>query len=510
MSPDLDRRALMGGLGASVVLGLAGCKDPGGGNPSAEPAPGAPSATSDPTVPATPADPVVTTSPPTTTRRVTGRVVVVGAGLAGLAAAHRLVEAGAEVTVLEARPRVGGRVHTVRAPLTDDQYAEAGGEWVATGDRSTVGLIDELGLRLERPMAVEGLEDVVRRDGGNQTTTLYREAWGDQDDTARGRLEELLAPMVAGLDLDDPASGPQAAALDSRSAATLLDELVAPAAVRFVLDAELVRRFGVEPTELSLLHWVADRAVDSGHRETRWYIDGGADTLPRALGAALGDRLRLGVAVRGLTQTSEEVSVVTDGEVLVADRVVLSVPLPAYAGIEFDPPLPDPWPAALAALVPAPGVRTLVQYTFRFWRSGGWTGRALTDLPSGSLHEATEAQVGGGGILAATMLGSRGAQALSLPRIERINQAVEDVDRVAANASSVLGAAETVSWSEDPWAGGAWLAFRPGQVVPWREMLRRPVGRVHLAGEHTATRTGTMEAAVQSGQRAADEVAAAG
>lgn len=502
MSRGLDRRSLVQGLSAAVVLGLAGCHDPGPDSPSGGTGP-RPGLTTRPGHPTS-----APTAPTTTTRRVEGQVVVVGAGLAGLAAARRLVQAGVDVTVVEARSRVGGRVHTVRASFAGAQHAEAGGEWVATGDRRIHELAGELGLHLVQPMAMDDLEDVVRRAGGNQTVSLYREAWGADDDAARAGIEELLSPLVAGVDPDNPASAPDAPSIDGRSAASLLDELAAPPAVRFVLDAELVRRFGVEPAELSLLHWVQDRALDGGRPGVRWYIDGGADSLPRALGAALGDRLRLGVAVRGVTQTRDGVGVITDAGEIAADRVVLAVPVPAYAGIIFDPPLPEPWPRALTGLVTAPGVRTMLQYSFRFWRTEGWTGRALTDLESGSLHEATEAQVGGGGILAATALGTAGARVLARPRIERINQAVEDIDGVADNASSVLEAVETVSWNDDPWSGGAWLVYRPGQVVAWRDLLRRPVGRVHLAGEHTATRTASMEGAVHSGQRAAEEVLA--
>lgn len=499
MAGQLDRRRLLLGLGGAVAGGLwiPACSDGGEGS--------APSTSVG--VP----DPGVSTTATPTTRRRDAHVVVVGAGLAGLAAAHRLQDAGVRVTVVEARDRVGGRVSTVRAPFGEGQYAEAGGEWVDTGHHAVRELVEAFGLRLERASTGDDLEDVVHRDGKTQTESLYEESWGDADASARDRLEELLTPLVAGVDPGDPVGSDLAAELDGRSAASLFDEVGAPPAVRFVLDAELVDDWGVDPTELSLLHWVQAEALDWEVEDAdveAWRIQDGSDTLPRALGAALGDALVLDTPVRRIDDRGDVVVVAHDGGELRADRVVLAVPPATYGAIAVEPPLPAPWPEALAALRPAAGAKTMLQYSFRFWREGGWSGGALTDLASGSFYDATESQAGAAGILTAYAVGPAGVAAAALPRAERINQALEDVDRIAERASSVLDAAATVSWTGDPWAGGTWLTFRPGQMVPYWDLLRRPVGRIHLAGEHTAVRTTTMEGAVESGWRAADEVLA--
>jgi monoamine oxidase len=130
----------------------------------------------------------------------------------------------------------------------------------------------------------------------------------------------------------------------------------------------------------------------------------------------------------------------------------------------------------------------------------------LTDLPMTCTWRPTGKQGGGHDIVTVYTGAEAGAKFSALSDEARIKAAIEQVEQVCPESSQFVVAARTIAWDNEPFTQGSYVAFGPGEVTAYWELLRKPVGRLYFAGEHTAVHQGYMEGAVESGQRAAVEI----
>ncbi len=459
------------------------------------------------------------------------RVVVVGAGMAGLAAALDLSGAGVDVVVMEAGRRPGGRVRSVSAPFGDGQVAETGAEWVDGHHGEVHRLLARYGLALEgggRPWD-------RRRTGLHVDGELLGASEVDARHPVRRdieRYEDVVAELAA--EIDDPAhplAHPAAAVLDARSVADLLDELRPGRVGRLVITRSVQGEFACEPRQLSLLFLAQQRALTAlvpgtslAHR-----VRGGLSQLPAAMAAELGARVRYGAPVTAIetgrhaggavaaaatkagavagTATAAGAVVHTLGHPHPADHVVLACSLPALGRIACDPPLPAALAAAVAGLGYGTVTKTALQYPRRAWPPGAWV---TTERDVQRVYEATGDQPGAGGIVIAYTGGDGGVALGRRPEPERIASVAADVAAVLGLPPSLVPVGVSRAWGAHPRYGGAYAAYGPGQVAAAWDALRRPHGRLHLAGEHAATCTGYVEGAIESGRRVAARLLAAG
>jgi monoamine oxidase len=426
-------------------------------------------------------------------------VIVAGAGLAGLTAAHELHRRGADVTVLEARrDRIGGRVWT-RRDFEARQSAEAGGDLIDGAQTELLNLAHEVGCQPVR----------ILRGGFAYYASSSRKLVSG----ARGweRLADALAPHIRAYRLAEGRwHGGVARELSRRSVADWLEEEVR--------DEELQRIavglrgfFLADPQDLSLLALVDQFAGEDPASARMFRLRGGNDTLVQALADRLGDRIRLATTVVAVSHGASRVQVrVRDrrgalGD-LTADYLVMALPATTLRDVVIDPPLPDRQREAIATLSYGAATRVLAQFDRRFWRAPGRTRAAGTDLPIGAVWEGNEEQPGSAGILTFLAGGrasgqlhgifaAEGARGL-LRRLEWMN-----TDRVTSLTAHV------VTWESDPWAQGGYAVFKPTYDPELRGWLARPHGRTVFAGEHTSYRwQGYMNGAVESGIRAALEI----
>ena len=435
------------------------------------------------------------------------RVVVVGAGLAGLVAADRLASNGVEVTVLEARERLGGRVLTVRDPFVAGQSAEGGGEYIDAVHVEMLGLVERFGLEL----------DDLRLVGSGRALVLAagrRASYGEllaQPGVGAARERFYAAAAALAGSLDASGGGPRAAELDRRSAASLLDELELDPIARFSLEEEIRDDYAAEPERLSLLFLaraerpytkVPDRQIEP------FRIQGGNDQLIEALADAFGGSISTSRPVEGISQRDGGVSVAAGGGRFQADWCLVAAPLPAVREIEFDPPAAGPIAEVIERSAYGMVTKTLLQYRRRVWKAEGLSGDAITDLPVGTTWEATCAQPGVPGILISYAAGRYGEEAAAVGETEGVLRAAAGAARLFPGSAGELGPTARIAWPNERFSGGSYIAPAPGQALA-QPLLRRPAGRIVFAGEHTDDRfPGYMEGAVRSGQRAANQLLA--
>lgn len=397
------------------------------------------------------------------------RICVIGAGFAGLAAATVLADAGVDVTVVEARDRVGGRVWSQRLDPADEAspIIERGAEFVLAGYDSLRGYAARLGL----PLIDTGMSYYVREPRGADGVTV-------DDMRAAARKLGTLDPgnsvrvSVEGLALD-PA---------------LAEAVMARVEISCAHQADMLSS--------EVLDHLASFEPLPSHR-----VGGGNQGIAIGLAAALADRVRLNTVVRGV-DVSDSGSVVRTGSGdIEADRVIVAVPVTVLPDLGLDVPQwkRAVWAGAVmghaaklhVALDARPDPSAIMSVPDRFW---SWTAQDS----SGSVAPVLNCFAGSPGALA--KLGVDHGPDVWLAKIRELRPELAETigDRVVLS-----------TWSDDPWARGAYLATAVGSSPADVAAMQRPVGRLHFAGEHTAGEwSALMEGALRSGERAASEILA--
>jgi monoamine oxidase len=470
------------------------------------------------------APPAPSPAPPPAPAAATGsprKVIVVGAGLAGLAAAYELVALGDDVTVLEAQRRPGGRVWTLRSPFSDGLYAEAGAIACGEGSRTVMRYAKLLNVALgndpppKKPLAavshLRGKRLEERPDGTvdwpYQLTAEERSLGpgGLFGKFFRNAAREIGDPTDPGFQLE------RFKRYDGMTMAEFVQSQGGSSEAIALLSA-VFDGFGFGWSEVSALHrLVSDVALFAAGRGGPHFFPGGSDQLPRAFAAALKERLWYGVPVVKVIQEPGKVrAVYRQGgaeQSLEADRLICAVPGPVVRKIAFTPELPARQRDILGKLEFLPVTRIFLQTRRRFWLDAGHAGTAATDLPIQEVTEHplihSEGQLRG--ILECHIRGSEAARVGAMDQDAQIALAVDNLEKVHPGFRSHVEGGIAVSWAADPWAGGAYGWWKPGQLTDWLPDLAKPLGRVHFAGEHTSHLGRTLEGALESGNRAARE-----
>jgi monoamine oxidase len=435
------------------------------------------------------------------------RVLVAGAGLAGLAAARALEERNADVTVVDARDRVGGRVWTIRDGFRHRQFAEGGADLIESEQDAVLDLARSLGLHPVRIFRTGFGYYGPDRHGHLTTQKLV----GGMRD-AMEPLHTLMHDYEVGEQRWD---GAVARHLGRQSVAEWLDRTGAPAQVRARMRG-LRGLFLADPEDLSLLSLVDFFATAGAPGAGEMYrLKEGNDRLAVEMAKRLKRPPRLRTIFRGARQTNGRVSVSleSDSGLTSADTdfLVVAIPASTVRDVAFEPELPEPQREAFTRLKYGPATRLLVQTSTRFWKRPGQPVAFGTDQPIGAVWDGNEQQRGKPGILSFLAGGNGSRELQDIIRDEGLKTVVTRVGwmrKRGAPPSRVL-ASRTVVWENDPWARGGYAVFDTAFDPLLRDWLARPVGRVVFAGEHTSRRgQGYMNGAIESGRRAAAEVAA--
>ncbi|HJR79265.1 MAG TPA: FAD-dependent oxidoreductase [Anaerolineales bacterium] len=438
-------------------------------------------------------------------------VTVIGAGLAGLSAAYDLHRAGWEVTVLEARDRVGGRVYSVRS-FSNGLVAEAGGEFIDGSHSRMLALAKQFDLKLGRVGSWQGQDGDWASFDGKTGPMSDMNLWGTD---LHAEIEKIWRAVTElGKQIPDPSqpqAAPEAERLDRQSAADWLFMLNAHPLAKNYFIQHIRAEYTTEPEQYSLLDLARNAAMYYGtlQRNPNWRVIGGNDQIPRALAGALPD-VRLNAAVTSI-------SVLRDG-VLTSYRsgkshgmlsstfAILAVPLTIARSIRFDPPLPPAHRRMVDEVSYGAVTKVMIEYRRRFWNERGWNGRFVTDAPIAYTWHATSHIDGEYGILTAYTGGAPGGKLAALSDDERMRVAVAEVEKVFPGSSEWIEHVATVAWPNEPYTRGSYLALAPGEVTAHWPTLFEPAGRLFFAGEHASAIQGFMEGAVESGQRAAANI----
>ncbi len=449
------------------------------------------------------------------------RVIVVGAGPAGLCAAYELQKAGHDVTVFEARDRVGGRMHTIREPFDDGMYAEAGALYL-TSNNPGVGYAKEFGLKLnpvpfrselgsvvyvknQRLLDKKGEDlkypfDIAEEDQGktiSQLQTKYHRAHIFNNEWLKN-LNSADYPQPEYLYLDD---------------ISMLEFWKKNGANDATVDLIKLRYYGTysdDLSQVSILQLFREAASFLGIQGA-YQVDGGNDGICKELARRLKNPVNFNSPVAQIQQDDASASVVVkkkNGEKVTksADAIIVAVPPQVVNKIDCNGALPIALLKLLDEIPPIDLTRTYIQTKRRFWEDEGLDGSAITDLPIDQIYNSTIAQTSQKGILESMASNAKARYLASLPLDERTLFVKEQMNKVYPELGENAEKYASYAWGEDPWARGNMCSFRPGQIGKLHSLLKSNKSKIHFAGDAYGGIPGYSQAAFSSGQRIAAAV----
>ncbi len=433
-------------------------------------------------------------------------VVVIGAGAAGMMAATQLKKAGKSVAVLEANDRVGGRLK--RGEIAG-QAIDLGGQWVGPSQTRALEVGKELGLTLY-PTNVTG--PFLIEHGGKMFKGF---GLPTQDMTEFFKVAGAIDKLGAEIPLEARWTAPHAAEWDAITVHTWLEQNATSVVVRDVMRAIVQAVFSVEPSQLSLLEFLWYMKSGQGFNDITGTAKAAQDSLyveafvsiPELLAKKL-DQVVLSSPVRRITQTESGVTVSADKGTWKAQRVIIAMPPPSVARIEFDPVLPYLRRGLQQRMPMGAVIKCFVAYDKPFWREQGYSGQAtLCSAQYGTFFDTT-APGNKHGVLSGFFDGEPAMRWADRTTEERRAQVLNDVAIAFGDAAKNPIDYKEQVWPKEPWSiGGYTSVATPGTMTVFGSALREPVGRIHWSGTETSdVWSGYVDGALRSGDRAAKEV----
>ena len=431
-----------------------------------------------------------------------GRVVVVGAGFSGLAAAYELSRAGYEVTVVEARNRVGGRVISF-SEFVPGKSVEGGGELIGSNHPAWVAYAKQFGLQF-LDVSEEDLEAPIVLNGKKVTAEQSEQLWEEMEKA----FSTILAD-AAKVDADQPWKANNAEALDKRTLADWINKLDVSPLCRTAFHTMMMADNGVVTEWQSYLGNLA--MVKGGGLEKYWLESevyrcrGGNQQLAAKLAAAIG-------APRVLTRTPVRAIAMTDrggrvtlgnGKVLEAEHVLMTAPPSVWNKIAIQPVLPS-------SLMPQMGtnIKYLMSLRSPVWRRSEMGPELLSDGPVSLTWHATDGQKGPGEAMVAFSGGPPADVCREWTAAQRDRNYLAELSKVYRGIAASFVRARFMDWPSDAWAKGSYSFPAPGQVTSQGPTLYDGIGRLHFAGEYTSYAfMGYMEGALHSGAAVAKRIA---
>lgn len=439
-------------------------------------------------------------------------VLVIGAGLSGLKAALDLQDLGVNVQVIEGRDRVGGRVHTLKDL---PGQPEAGGNTFSAGYGRCIGMCEQLGLKLR---------DYSPRGRLNVPGLYIKDQYVAAKDWEKSPLNILpekykkMLPVGVGDTIyheTQPLKNP--------------DDWYEEASFKYDVPVyQLFKEKGFTDEQIDLFFhtniWYGTSAHDVSllmmYFQAIWFqfismgdrslyaVIGGNSLLTDAMAAKLTRDIHFKKQVAGVRYDgSGAEAVCTDGTVYKAKRIICSTPLPVMRFIRFDPVLPSAHAAAVRMVPYFPMTQVHIVPKSKFWEEDGRSAAMWTDTAAGNvmINRFDEDE----NVITSLTAWCRGFNATRLDQLDPADAkklVLDEIGRIRPAAKGKLEAAAIKSWVRDPFAGGDYAIWGPGQVKAYLKAVGQPHGRIHFCGEHTGLSNRGMEGAMESGERAVQEV----
>ncbi|UJA19960.1 FAD-dependent oxidoreductase [Thermoleophilia bacterium SCSIO 60948] len=459
-------------------------------------------------------------------------VVIVGAGFAGMTAALDLVRRGHSVVVLEARRRVGGRVHN--KPIGGGEITEGGGTFTGPTQDRLMAMARRFGVGMYRTYS-EGQNVYIDPNGQRSTYDGSAPVTGTAppDPVLLADITQAITrlnEMASEIDVEQPYAAANAEAYDRQTLDSWIRENTVNPQFSDLVAAALRPIFGAEAREISLLYtlfYIAasgnednpgtfERNFNTQDGAQQFRFRGGSGLIVERMAKKLGRRIVLGAPVERITQTRGGVVVQARGVRVAAKRAIVAIP-PSLAGrIDYSPAMPAERDQLTQRISQGTLMKVACVYPKPFWREGGTlpTEPALNgsvvscEGPVNVTYDGSPPD-GSPGVLFGFVGGDEQRAFKRMDKAARRKAVAEQFAKFVGERARRPRKYLETDWTEEVWTRGGPVGFTsPGALFALGEHLRKPVGRIHWAGTETSGYwVGYMDGAIRSGERVAAEVA---
>ncbi|MBH98834.1 MAG: hypothetical protein CMM56_10355 [Rhodospirillaceae bacterium] len=442
-------------------------------------------------------------------------VIVIGAGLAGLAAALHLQNQGISVQVIEAQEHVGGRVHSMRQHGSNK---EAGGTYIGAGYKSVVGAAKDYGIEL---IDVTPTLEFFREQELVLNEKIIRQAeWPVHPANPFPKMDKSYMPWNYSRILtvrENPLKEPKDWLNPSQSHNDIslfswMKKLgLSEEAINLAYGINV--SFGNNAHDVSALLMLF-RAAFSSHQR-RYAKEGiigytalnGVQQIPIAMANALYKEPHLGKVVKSIDDDGSLEIRCADGATYRAPHVICSIPLGALRDVAIKPPLSKLQHKAIIDIPSQPTTQIFLAHKSKFWESDGLKPSMYTNGVAGMIAAARNGEDPNEVTsFTAWTMGSNAQILDKLPVDEAGKLIIQEIEKIRPSAQGQLEFLGLKSWGADPFARGGWAYFRPGQVTQLYKAIGKPHGNLHFCGEHLSIANRGMEGAMESGKQAATQI----
>lgn len=425
------------------------------------------------------------------------KVIIIGAGFAGLHAAWHLKQNGCEVMVLEARKSVGGRVFSHTIDEKEKLVIELGAEWIGEDHTIMRGLCDHFGLKTFNNQFETRL--IYKDKFYNNYEEPVTAGWKD-------RYEALLNNYRNMSDDEKAAYGEKIDRMDwwrylvnNGCSGTDLD-------IRELADST---DFGESIRHVSA-YGALDEYAKNGEKtynQMDYKIAGGNQQLAFALQKRLGDIIRFNTTVSKVVQKDKVQVYCSDGYMVEADKLICTAPTYAVGQIDWQPALPETMTEAMNALQYCRINKNALLYSKRFWKDEAFD--MVTDMPAHYFYHATKSQRSTKGVLISYTIGDKAAVVANQSDEWKAEMVSRSLKAGFGDTRHLIEKQANYYWGNDGRSHGAYAFYGIGQWTDVFPALAPPHMHTHFAGEHVSeTWQGFMEGALETGKAAAEAILA--
>ena len=419
------------------------------------------------------------------------KVIIIGAGFAGLSAAYRLKQKGCEVVVLESRNRVGGRVFSHQIDKDEDLVIELGAEWVGASHERMIAMCNDFGLTLENNQFESHLTFAGE---------YFPKGKWDYSAEWKTKFEKLIKDYANFREEDKK----KLDRIDWWRYLVNNGITERDIQIRDLLDST---DFGECIRHVSAYAAIAEYAESSEKNEMDFKIKGGNSRFSESLADRIGrENIILKSRVTSVDQTGGKVKVTSHtGEVYTGDNLICTVPTYSLMNIKWNPGLPEEKIDAINQLQYARICKHAVLFSERFWKDEDFD--MVTDVYGHYFYHATKNQKGTKGSLISYTIGDK-ADVVSRQNEEfKANMINDSLKTAFGDVKSKILNQVNYYWGMDEYTKGAYALYGVGQWYTLMPVLKKKFKSTYFAGEHLADWQGFMEGAIVTGEQAADEIA---
>lgn len=431
-------------------------------------------------------------------------VIVIGAGFAGLVAAYELFHAGYNVTILEAQPRIGGRVQSL-SDVVPGKIVEGGGELIGDNHHAWLYYGARFGL---------GFSKV--HDGENSPAFLRgRKLKKQEAKNLAEQMGEIFAELTKlSTSISDefrPWLSPVAPTYDKMSLREWIQSRNASPLCKYAVDLQFSTDNGVSADKQSMLGILSmikgGGGMDYFTETERHRCDGGNQQLAEKLVEPMAHVLHTGIRVRRIHASDQDMRVETidrkeEKHTFAAKDVILAISPNVWSSISFDKDLlPKPLPQM------GKNVKCLMTFPSEFWKKLKLSPNLTSDRAVELTWHATEEQKGHGHAIVCFSGAEQAEECIRWKAAQRTACYIGELSRAYRGTGKQLVDARFKNWPEDPFVRASYAFPAKGDITRWGPVFDKGIGKLHFAGEHTCYAfIGYMEGALQSGIRAANRL----